>query len=164
MYEIAHNAINGTLLKMWYEKTGRPNIIIILTPDLRAPTGRPSTFSFVFLVFLSVSLEVTVTSLHPPRLCRIAVFSIKPTFSLITSSVERCNGGRTRRECLPDRAAGAAAHRSRVPEHPQRDALACEALLRSALRFRSPSHFTRIAGERASARRQASATHLHIKY
>ena len=28
-------------------------------------------------------LEVTVTSLHPPHLCRIAVFSIKPTFSLL---------------------------------------------------------------------------------
>ena len=27
-----------------------------------------------------MSFEVTVTSLHPPRLCRIAVFSIKPTF------------------------------------------------------------------------------------
>ena len=27
-----------------------------------------------------VAFEVTVTSLHPPRLCRIAVFSIKPTF------------------------------------------------------------------------------------
>ena len=26
------------------------------------------------------SLEVTVTSLHPPRLCRIAVISITPTF------------------------------------------------------------------------------------
>ena len=24
--------------------------------------------------------EVTVTSLHPPRLCRTAVFSVKPTF------------------------------------------------------------------------------------
>ena len=39
-----------------------------LPPDLRAPTGRPSAFSF--LVFLSVSLEVSVTSRHPPRLCR----------------------------------------------------------------------------------------------
>ena len=39
--------------------------------------------SLSFFVFLSVSLEVTVTfatSLHPPRLCRIAVFSINPTF------------------------------------------------------------------------------------
>ena len=26
--------------------------------------------------------EVTVTSLHPPRLCRLAVFSIKPTLLL----------------------------------------------------------------------------------
>ena len=36
----------------------------------------------LFLYFyLSVCvLEVTVTSLHPPRLCRIAVFSVKPTF------------------------------------------------------------------------------------
>ena len=52
-----------------------------LTPALGAPTGRPST-----LVFLSVCLEVTVTSLPPPRLCRIAVFSIKPTFLSKTSS------------------------------------------------------------------------------
>jgi hypothetical protein len=55
-----------------------------LTPALRAPTGRPSTFSSVFLClslsFCLWSLEVTVTSLHPPRLRRIAVFSIKPTF------------------------------------------------------------------------------------
>ena len=52
-------------------------------PDLRAPTGRQSTFSFVFLClslsFCLCSLEVTVTSLHPPRVCRLAVFSIKPT-------------------------------------------------------------------------------------
>ena len=34
------------------------------------------------LSFCLCSLEVTVNSLHPPRLCRIAVFSIKPTFSL----------------------------------------------------------------------------------
>ena len=33
-------------------------------------------------VFLYVSPEVTVTSLHPPRLCRLAVFSIKPTLLL----------------------------------------------------------------------------------
>ena len=69
-----------------------------LTPDLRAPTGRPSIFSFVFLCLsvcvaialglrvvyleyiLVVSTKVSVTSLHPPRLCRIAVISIKPTF------------------------------------------------------------------------------------
>ena len=55
-----------------------------LTPYLGATTGRLSTFSSVFLcLFLSFclySLEVTVTSLHPPRLCRVAVFSIKPTF------------------------------------------------------------------------------------
>ena len=30
--------------------------------------------------FCLCSLEVSVTSLHPPRLCRIAVISIKPTF------------------------------------------------------------------------------------
>ena len=32
-----------------------------------------------FFVLLYVSPEVTVTSLHPSRLCRLAVFSIKPT-------------------------------------------------------------------------------------
>ena len=32
------------------------------------------------LSFCLCSFEVTVTSLHPPRLCRLAVFSIKPTF------------------------------------------------------------------------------------
>ena len=49
------------------------------------PTFSPDVYLhslLSFFVFLSVSLEVTVTSLHPPRLCRIAVFSIKPTFSL----------------------------------------------------------------------------------
>ena len=59
-----------------------------MNPDLRAPTGRPSTFSFVFLCLSVCSLEVTVTSLHPPRLCRIAVISIKPTF---LSSSNRAN-------------------------------------------------------------------------
>ena len=42
-----------------------------------------SIWSFTFSITLSLclcSLEVTVTSLHPPRLCRIAVLSIKPTF------------------------------------------------------------------------------------
>jgi len=34
---------------------------------------------FVFLFSCVCGLEVTVTSLHPPRLCRLAVFSIKPT-------------------------------------------------------------------------------------
>ena len=32
-----------------------------------------------FFVLLCVCPEVTVTSLHPPRICRLAVFSIKPT-------------------------------------------------------------------------------------
>ena len=32
-----------------------------------------------FFVLLYVSPEVTVTSLHPPRIFRLAVFSIKPT-------------------------------------------------------------------------------------
>ena len=31
-------------------------------------------------IFCLCSLEVTVTSLHPPRLCRIAVFSVNATF------------------------------------------------------------------------------------
>ena len=34
-----------------------------------------------FFVFLYVSPEVTVTSLHPPRLCRLAVFSIPTLLS-----------------------------------------------------------------------------------
>ena len=34
-----------------------------LTPDLRAPTGRPSTFSFVFLC-LSVCVALKFRSLH----------------------------------------------------------------------------------------------------
>ena len=59
-----------------------------LTPALGAPTGRPSTFSSVLLClslsFCLCCLEVTVTSLPPPRLCRIAVFSIKPPFSTIS--------------------------------------------------------------------------------
>ena len=37
-------------------------------------------FSSLALYYCACSLEVTVTSLYPPRLCRIAVFSIKPTF------------------------------------------------------------------------------------
>ena len=70
--------------------------------------------SLSFFVFLSVCrsrLEVTVTSLHPPRLCRIAVFSIKPTFSLsgyiniiiIITSSSSCYGNSTlvvSRRCL----------------------------------------------------------------
>ena len=47
-----------------------------LTPALRAPTGRP-----------------TVTSLHPPRLCRIAVFSIKPTFLSLSGEQMAARGG-----------------------------------------------------------------------
>ena len=35
----------------------------------------------LFLITSLCSIAVTVTALHPTRLCRIAVFSIKPTFS-----------------------------------------------------------------------------------
>ena len=63
-----------------------------LTPALRAPTGRPSTFSSVFLClslsFCLSSLEVAVASLPPPHLCRIAVFSIKPTF--LSANIPTC--------------------------------------------------------------------------
>ena len=42
-----------------------------LTPDLLATTGCRSLFSVVFLCpSVCVCPEVTVTSLHPPRLCR----------------------------------------------------------------------------------------------
>ena len=37
-------------------------------------------YFFYTSIYLSVSLEVTVTSLNPPRMCRFAVFSVKPTF------------------------------------------------------------------------------------
>ena len=53
---------------------------------LRTPIYILFCLALSFSVFLSdrrlqyCSLEVTITSLHPPRLCRIAVFSIKPTF------------------------------------------------------------------------------------
>ena len=68
-----------------------------LTSTLSVPTGRQSTCLhslLSFFVFLSVSLEVTVTSLHPTRLCRVAVFSIKPTFSLSVRQ-HRESGGLT---------------------------------------------------------------------
>ena len=63
-----------------------------LTPALRAPPGRPSTVSSVLLslsfsVFLSVCLEVTVTSLHLLRLCRLAVFSLKPPLLSLSSTI-----------------------------------------------------------------------------
>ena len=45
-------------------------------------THRLPPFLAVSRLFL-FALEVTVTSLPPLRLCRNAVFSIKPTFSLI---------------------------------------------------------------------------------
>ena len=66
-----------------------------LTPDLRAPTGCRSQFSLVLLCLSTLSFcmcspEVTVTSLHPPRLCRLAVFSIKPTFLAPFSANQRC--------------------------------------------------------------------------
>ena len=51
-------------------------------PRIKRATKKESLVSFnlTFLSLFQCSLEVTVTSLHPPRLCRIAVFSIKPTF------------------------------------------------------------------------------------
>ena len=50
---------------------------------------------YLYLVFyffynsisLYMSSEVTVTSLHPPRLCRLAVFSIKPTLLSLHASL-----------------------------------------------------------------------------
>ena len=59
----------------------------------RTPIYILFSLALSFSVFLSVCLEVTVTSLHPPRLCRIAVFSIKPTF-LSQAQVHRCTGAR----------------------------------------------------------------------
>ena len=48
---------------------------------------RPWSVLFVYVsIFCLCSFEVTVTSLHPPRLCRIAVFSVKPTFLSSSSS------------------------------------------------------------------------------
>ena len=52
-----------------------------LTPDsgsLSPPRISLSFLSCLFLSFCVCRPEVTVTSLHPPRLCRLAVFSIKP--------------------------------------------------------------------------------------
>ena len=45
-------------------------------------------FSSVFLYYCVCSLEVTVTSLQPTRLCRIAVFSVKPTFLSLEDHLE----------------------------------------------------------------------------
>ena len=42
------------------------------------------------------SPEVTVTSLHPPRLCRLAVFSIKPTLLLSHISLTSLSLARTK--------------------------------------------------------------------
>ena len=42
--------------------------------------------SITLSLCLCVSPEVTVTSLHPPRLCRLAVFSIQPTLLSISTS------------------------------------------------------------------------------
>ena len=39
-----------------------------LTPDLRAPTGRQSTFSFVFLCLSVCALKLRSLRLDPPRL------------------------------------------------------------------------------------------------
>ena len=56
-------------------------------------------YFFYTSIYLSVSLEVTVTSLNPPRLCRIAVFSVKPTFlseSLVQTDVlSQCTNRRS---------------------------------------------------------------------
>ena len=44
------------------------------------PISSMTIFCSVSLSYCVCCFEVTVTSLHPPRLCRIAVFSVKPTF------------------------------------------------------------------------------------
>ena len=69
-----HQVINS-------EDRGRP----CLSLSTRLGSSSPHRTSIYILFCLSLSfclcsLEVTVTSLYPPRLCRIAVFSIKPTF------------------------------------------------------------------------------------
>ena len=54
------------------------------SPAVEAPSPAPissmTIFSSVSLYSCVWSFEVTVTSLHPPHLCRAAVFSVKPTF------------------------------------------------------------------------------------
>ena len=69
-----------------------------LTPMSSGSWGHHRTSIYILFclslscfIFLSVKpcLEVTVTSLPPLRLCRNAVFSIKPTFSSRTSSSTR---------------------------------------------------------------------------
>ena len=50
------------------------------------PISSTTIFSYVFSITLYLclcSIAVTVTALHPPRLCRIAVLSLKPTSSQV---------------------------------------------------------------------------------
>ena len=73
-------------LKLWgtHESRGSHRAWCHPATLSRSPSPGPTTattiFSSLALYYCACSLEVTVTSLHPPRLCRIAVFSIKPTF------------------------------------------------------------------------------------
>ena len=69
------------------EKRNFPQLLsdgISIPPLSRRPSPGPisstTIFSFVSLYSCVCRFEVTVTSLHPPRLCRTAVFSVKPTF------------------------------------------------------------------------------------
>ena len=76
--------------KAWSQ--GRTVPTPCLVPAKRKKTGKVDETQkrrsqFIFRAAATSSrLEVTVTSLPPPHLCRIAVFSIKPTFLSKTSS------------------------------------------------------------------------------
>ena len=48
----------------------------------------PSILCCLSLSFRACRPEVTVTSLHPPRLCRIAVLLVKPIVSLSLESTQ----------------------------------------------------------------------------
>ena len=61
-------------------------------PDLMIKVCHPQ-FSVVFLCpSVRVCPEVTVTSLHPPRLCRIAVLLVKPIVFLRATKMSRTSG------------------------------------------------------------------------
>ena len=66
-------------------RAGRPSVGAS-PPDSGSSSPHRASIYILFCLSLSFclcSLEVTVTSLHPPRPCRIAVFSIKPASPLL---------------------------------------------------------------------------------
>ena len=85
----SHGGLQGQVLRCFHFLPPSSRLLppCVIEPCIRAIRAQlvPASYPLSFYALLRVQPEVTVTSLHPPRLCRIAVFSINKTHPSLRS-------------------------------------------------------------------------------